>query len=64
MTPFERGVEHTLSLEGGFDNDPDDPGGATNRGITIGVFGQWARRVLGIVGTLENLENLSRDDAI
>ncbi len=64
MTPFERAVEHTLSLEGGFGNDPDDPGGATNRGITIGVFGHWAQRVLGIAGTLENLENLSRDDAI
>lgn len=64
MTAFEKAVEHTLRLEGGFVDDPADPGGATKRGITIGVFRQWAQRVLGIPGSLENLENLSRDDAV
>ena len=34
MADFERAVEKTLKLEGGFVNDPDDPGGATKYGIT------------------------------
>ena len=34
MAEFERAVEKTLKLEGGFVNDPDDPGGATRYGIT------------------------------
>lgn len=29
-----------LSWEGGYANDPDDPGGATNRGVTIGTWRQ------------------------
>ena len=44
-------------------DDPQDPGGATNWGITIGVLRQWARRTLRIPGTLDNLRNLSREDA-
>lgn len=32
---FERALAHVLELEGGFSDDPHDPGGATMRGITI-----------------------------
>ena len=28
-------AEDILAREGGFENDPDDPGGATNHGVTI-----------------------------
>lgn len=31
----------TLSFEGGYVNDPDDPGGCTNRGITINTLKEW-----------------------
>ena len=34
MDAFEYAVKETLDLEGGFGNDPDDRGGATNFGIT------------------------------
>lgn len=33
-----------LTHEGGFVNDPDDPGGATNRGITQAVYDAFRRR--------------------
>lgn len=32
---FERALAHVLAMEGGFSDDPHDPGGATMRGITI-----------------------------
>lgn len=34
MADFEKAVAKTLQLEGGYTNDPDDPGGATRFGIT------------------------------
>ena len=35
---FARALEHVLEMEGGFTDDPYDPGGPTNRGITLKVF--------------------------
>ena len=35
---FERALAHVLEMEGGFDEDPYDPGGPTNRGITLAEF--------------------------
>jgi hypothetical protein len=32
---FEKALEFALQWEGGFVNDPDDPGGATNYGVTL-----------------------------
>lgn len=46
-----------LSHEGGFANDKDDPGGATNRGITIGTF----RLVFGKDKTVSDLKKISYD---
>lgn len=34
----------TLTLEGGFVNDPHDPGGATNWGVTQRVYDGWRQR--------------------
>lgn len=31
---FDDALRFTLQYEGGYSNDPDDPGGATNKGIT------------------------------
>lgn len=36
ITPFEQAMRFTLDHEGGFVNHPNDPGGATNMGITLG----------------------------
>jgi hypothetical protein len=32
----------TLKEEGGYSDDPADPGGATNMGITLATYRQWA----------------------
>lgn len=38
MANFERAVQHTLDLEGGYVNDPADPGGRTIYGISERSF--------------------------
>ena len=38
---FVRALDHVLLMEGGFSDDPYDPGGPTNKGITLSVFAKW-----------------------
>jgi uncharacterized protein (TIGR02594 family) len=35
---FERALAHVLGLEGGYSNDPHDPGGPTHAGITLATL--------------------------
>ena len=37
---FDKCLALTLQFEGGYSNNPHDPGGATNMGITIGTLSQ------------------------
>lgn len=41
---FDEALEHVLAYEGGEVNDPHDPGGHTNKGITYDTFKRWRRR--------------------
>jgi lysozyme family protein len=41
MPDFDAALQFVLAREGGYVNDPDDPGGATNLGITQRVFDLW-----------------------
>ena len=59
MASFDAFFPTLLKHEGGFVNDPADPGGATNKGITMATFQSCARRYLNIDPTLENLEGLT-----
>ena len=43
--------------EGGFVNDKDDPGGATNKGVTLATF----RQVFGKKKTVADLRNITDD---
>ncbi len=52
-------IERVVNREGGFVHDPDDPGGATNLGITFKVFSEWRGNT-----TVEELEGLTREEAI
>ena len=38
---FERSLPFTLQWEGGYVNNPADPGGATNRGVTQNTYNQY-----------------------
>ena len=48
-------------LEGGFVNDPDDPGGPTNMGVTHVTLGDF--RKLGRPATVEEVQALTREEA-
>lgn len=52
---FERALKLVLKHEGGFVNNPRDPGGATNKGITIGTF----RRYVNAKATVDDLKRIS-----
>jgi lysozyme family protein len=63
MASFEEFLPILLRFEGGFVNDPADPGGATNKGITLATFRQ-AGLTRGIADTsLDALKRLSDHDA-
>ncbi len=38
---FAESLAHVLEMEGGFTDDAYDPGGPTNRGITLAVYADW-----------------------
>lgn len=38
---FDRALIHLLEMEGPFSDDPYDPGGPTNFGITLAVYAAW-----------------------
>ena len=37
-------VPHILKFEGGFVDDPDELGGATNKGVTLKTYKAYCRR--------------------
>lgn len=54
---FERALRHVLAMEGGWTDDPHDPGGPTNKGITLAVYA----RERGVEVTTETLPDLKSD---
>jgi lysozyme family protein len=40
---FDRALVAVLKHEGGYVNDPQDPGGATNKGITFRTYNSWLK---------------------
>ncbi len=59
MANFELFLPIVLKFEGGFSDDPVDPGGATNKGITLKTFSGSAKKLLNVDPTLENLKDLT-----
>jgi uncharacterized protein (TIGR02594 family) len=62
---FARALAHVLEMEGGFSNDPYDPGGPTNKGITLAVYAAWKRVALDASSApalIEDLKAISGED--
>lgn len=52
---FERALALVLKHEGGYVNHPSDPGGATNKGVTIGTYRQYVNPK----GTVADLKKIT-----
>lgn len=52
-----------LKVEGGYCNDPDDAGGATNKGIIFSEFKAWRRAQGKPTPTIADLKALTDDEA-
>lgn len=52
-----------LKFEGGYVDDPDDPGGETNKGITMATFRLCSHELLGVAPTSDNLKALTNAQA-
>lgn len=56
---FDIAVEMVLAHEGGYVDHPEDPGGATNFGITLATLEQWRGKPV----TKTEIMALTRDEA-
>lgn len=43
---FAKALTHVLEMEGGYGDDPYDPGGPTNLGITLKVYADWTGQTI------------------
>lgn len=59
QSSFDRALSAVLKHEGGFVNHPKDPGGATNKGITLATFRKWVKKG----GTAADLKALTTAQA-
>lgn len=65
MTNVRKLAEEIVAREGGFVNDPDDPGGATNHGVTIGTLRKLGLDVTGDGRTdVADVKGLTREQAV
>lgn len=63
MANFDLFLPILLRFEGGYVDDPEDPGGETNKGITMSVFQECSHELLGIDPTSDNLRVLTDGQA-
>lgn len=59
QSSYDRALAAVLEFEGGYVDHPKDPGGATNKGITIATF----RRFIDKAGTKADLKALTTEQA-
>jgi lysozyme family protein len=63
MASFDIFLPMLLAFEGGYVDDPTDPGGETNKGITMSTFQHCSHELLGIDPTSDNLKALTDSQA-
>lgn len=63
---FTRALAHVLAMEGSFTDDPYDPGGPTNKGITLRVYAEWKHVTVDATSFAELKDELRRipDDVV
>ncbi len=59
---FDACLAFTLPEEGGWADDPDDPGGATMKGVTFAAFQGWRSKQDLPPPTLDDLRDISDDE--
>ena len=57
---FARALAHVLEMEGGYSDDPYDPGGPTNRGVTLAVFAKWRGETVDAASRARLIDDLKR----
>lgn len=62
MADVNKLVPHILKWEGGFVNDPDDLGGATNKGVTFKTYKLYRKRKGLPIPSIGDLKRLSNDE--
>lgn len=63
MADFDLFLPTLLKNEGGYVDDPEDPGGETNKGITMATFSSCSHELLGLDPTSDNLKALTDGQA-
>jgi lysozyme family protein len=59
VASFDLFLPMLLRFEGGYVDDPTDPGGETNKGVTMATFQRCSHQILGIEPTSQNLQALT-----
>jgi lysozyme family protein len=59
MAAFDLFLPMLLRFEGGYVDNPSDPGGETNKGVTMATFCQCSHELLGVDPTSQNLQSLT-----
>ena len=57
---FAKSLSHVLEMEGGYSNDPYDPGGPTNRGITLAEYARFRNETLDQTSRARLISELQR----
>lgn len=60
---FDAALAHVLEMEGGWTDDPADPGGPTNLGLTLDDLAAWHGMVLDASSRFALIDDLRRLDA-
>jgi len=59
---FNKALPFVLNQEGGFVNDPDDKGGATNKGVTQGTYDAYRKAHKQPIQTVKNITDTEVSD--
>lgn len=61
MSTFDIAIIPIVKIEGGYNNDPNDPGGATNYGLSLRYLNSDSIRFKSLLG-ITHLGNITSDD--